>query len=112
MDIPQRRFLIWFCCVGSFSYLCIPYPAAVTAVSSHRTHRFIHCRQSPNALWRRGKDQAVFTEILARLLGFMPVCSLARPSGAVGRPDERDAIAGTTLAPCCRGGVGLGFFGN
>jgi hypothetical protein len=53
-----------------------------------RSQLELHRRKSPNVLWRRGVGYAIFTEMLSHLRCTMPVCSLARPSGSVGSPDE------------------------
>ena len=91
--IPQRRLFVRGRFVGSLSNFCIPYPTAVLAVASHRAHSFIHRRQSPNVLWHRGGDQAIFAEILAHLLCFIPVYPCARPSWPIRSPDEIQPVS-------------------
>ncbi len=54
MRIPQRVLFVRGRFVGSLGICCIPYPAAVLSMASHRTRCFIHRRQSPDVLWRRG----------------------------------------------------------
>ncbi len=88
MCVPQRRLFVRARLVGSLSSFCIPYSIAVLAMPSIRTHGFIHRRQSPNVLWREGRGQTIFTEMLAHLLCFIPVYSCARPSWSIGSPDE------------------------
>jgi hypothetical protein len=46
MCVPQRRLFVRGRFIGSLGYFCIPYPTTVLAVASHRTHGFIHRRQS------------------------------------------------------------------
>jgi hypothetical protein len=91
--IPQRRLFVRGRLVGSLSNFCIPYPTAVLPVASHRTHGFIHRRQSPNVLWHRGRFQAIFAEISAHLLCFIPVCPCARPSWSIRSPDETHPVS-------------------